>query len=74
MNANIEMYFHRAALVESDFYPEIGDIVDWYDFYWEITGVTEPQMIAGHQNYKWQVKATANRTRLTSANLEERPL
>ena len=74
VNADIEMYFHRAALEESGFYPEIGDIVDWNGFYWEINGTTEPQLIGGHQNYKHQVKATAHRTRLTSANLEERPL
>ena len=39
----------KTALVESDFYPEIGDIVDWNGFYWEINGTTEPQLIAGHQ-------------------------
>ena len=68
------MFFHRTALVKAEFYPEIGDIVDWNDFYWEINGVTEPQLIGGHQNYKHQVRATAHRTRLSSANLEERPL
>ena len=74
VNGDIEMYFHRTALVESGFYPEIGDVVDWNGFYWEVNGTTEPQLIGGHQNFKHQVKATAHRSRLTSTNLEERPL
>jgi hypothetical protein len=73
VNANIEMYFHRNSLSGSNFYPEIGDIVDWNGFYFEVNGVTEPQLIAGHPSYKHQVKATATRTRLSSINLEERP-
>ena len=50
-NANIEMYFQRNNLASGslNFYPEIGDIVDWNKHYWEINSVTEPQLIAGHQ-------------------------
>ena len=40
LNASIEMYFHRTSLEEANFYPEIGDIVDWNDFYFEINSVT----------------------------------
>jgi len=73
LNANIEMFFHRNTLKDADFYPEIGDIVDWNDFYWEMNGVIEPQLVAGHQNYKHQIKATAHRSRLSSLQIEERP-
>ena len=73
VNGTIEMYFHRGSLSGSNFYPEIGDIVDWNDFYWEMNSVTEPQLVSGHHNYKHQVKALAHRTRLTNVNLEERP-
>ena len=72
-NASIVMYFHRNSLSGSNFYPDIGDIVDWNGYYFELNGVTEPQLIGGHQNYKHQVQATANRTRLSSINLEPRP-
>ena len=74
-NASIEMYFQRNNLSSGslNFYPEIGDIVDWNKFYFEINAVTEPQLIAGHQNFKHQIKATAHRSRLSSLQIEERP-
>ena len=41
--------------------------------YWEINGVTEPQLIAGNPQYKHSIKATAHRSRLSSLQIEERP-
>jgi len=75
LNANIEMYFQRNNLASGslNFYPESGDIVDWNDFYWEIGSVTEPQLVAGHPNYKHSIKALAGRSRLSSLQIEERP-
>ena len=74
-NATLEMYFQRENLASGslNFYPEIGDIVDWNDYYWEIDGTTEPQLIAGNPNYKHSIKATAHRARLSSLQIEERP-
>ena len=74
-NANIEMYFQRENLASGslNFYPEIGDIVDWNDFYWEINGTVEPDLFAGHPNFKHQIKTTAHRSRLSSLQIEERP-
>ena len=75
LNGNISMFFQRENLASGslNFYPEIGDIVDWNDFYWEINGTTEPQLVAGHQNFKHQIKATAHRMRQSSLQIEERP-
>ena len=75
LNASIELYFQRENLSSGslNFYPETGDIVDWNDHYWEINGTTEPQLIAGHPNYKHSIKATAHRSRLSSLQIEERP-
>jgi flagellar basal body rod protein FlgC len=74
-NANIELYFQRANLASGslDFYPEIGDIVDWNDHYWEVNGVTEPQLLHGHPGYSHTIKTTAHRSRLSSLQIEERP-
>ena len=44
LNSRIEMYFHRTSLKEAGFYPEVGDIVDWNNFYWEMNGVVETQL------------------------------
>ena len=74
-NTSIEMFFQRANLASGslDFYPEIGDIVDWNDHYWEINSTTEPQLWAGHPGYNHQIKATAHKARLSSLQIEERP-
>jgi len=76
VKGNIEMYFQRENLSSGslNFYPEVGDVVDWNDFYWELNGITEPQLVAGHQGYKHQVRATAHRTRLSSVNFDERKM
>tara|TARA_Y100001970_G_C13707628_1_gene590282 strand:- start:153 stop:623 length:471 start_codon:yes stop_codon:yes gene_type:complete len=71
-NSNIEMYFHNNSLSGSDFYPEIGDIADWNGTYYELNSVTEPQLIAGNPEFSHQVKAIANRVRLSSVNFDER--
>ena len=74
-NADIEIYFQRNNLASGslNFYPEMGDIVDWNNYYWEINGTTEPQLIAGHPGYKHSIVATAHRARLSSLQIEERP-
>ena len=75
LNSNITMFFQRENLSSGslNFYPEIGDIVDWNDYYWEINGTTEPQLFAGHPNFKHNIVATAHRSRLSSLQIEERP-
>jgi hypothetical protein len=75
LNGNITMFFQRENLSSGslNFYPEMGDIVDWNDFYWEINGTTEPQLFAGHPNFKHNIVASAHRSRLSSLQIEERP-
>ena len=75
IDSNIEMYFQRENLSSGsiNFFPEIGDIVDWNDKYWEIDGVREPQLVAGHPDYKHQILATAHYAKLSSLQIEERP-
>ena len=73
LNTSIEMFFHRTTLKEAGFLPEVGDIVDRNDYYFEINSVTEPQLIAGHPAYNHSIKATAHRARLSSLQIEERP-
>ena len=72
VKGTIDLNFHRNSLSGSGFYPEIGDVVDWNEQYWEIDGVTEPQLIAGHQDFNHSITATAHITRLSAVNLSER--
>jgi len=71
LNSSIELYFHRNTLSAAGFYPEIGDIVDWNNMYFEINSSTEPQLISGYYDYKHQIKVTAHRSRLSLLQIEE---
>ena len=75
MHGDIELYFQRQNLASGslNFYPEVGDIVDWNETYWEIDGTVEPQLVAGHTEYKHQIRATAHKAKLSSLQIEERP-
>ncbi len=74
-NSTIDLMFQRNNLASGslNFFPEAGDICDWNDVYWELNGVTEPQLIGGHPNFSHAIKATAHRSRLSSLQIEERP-
>ena len=71
---NCLIQFNEPEVNQDEFGADVtGDIVDWNDSYWEIDGVTEPQLVAGHPAYKHQIKATAHYARLSSLQIEERP-
>ena len=72
LTGNIEMYFHRTSLQEADFYPEIGDIVDWNRHYYEMNTVVEPQLIAGHHGFNHQIKTVAHKIKTSNLQIEER--
>ena len=75
VNSTIDLMFQRNNLASGslNFYPEAGDICDWNEYYWEVNGVTEPQLIGGHPNFNHTIKATAHRSRLSSLQIEARP-
>tara|TARA_B100001094_G_scaffold232580_1_gene227423 strand:- start:308 stop:784 length:477 start_codon:yes stop_codon:yes gene_type:complete len=74
-NSSIELMFQRNNLASGslNFFPESSDICNWNNQYWEINGVTEPQLIGGHPNFSHAIKASAHRSRLSSLQIEERP-
>ena len=74
-NSTIDLNFQRNNLASGslNFFPEAGDICDWNNYYWEINGVTEPQLIGGHPSFSHAIKASAHRSRLSSLQIEERP-
>ena len=75
VNSTIDLMFQRNNLASGslNFMPEAGDICDWNNYYWEINGVTEPQLIGGSPSFSHAIKATAHRSRLSSLQIEERP-
>ena len=73
INPNLDYEKIQETLKRENFLPEIGDIVDWNEQYWEINSVVEPQLIAGHPSYKHSIIAKAHRAKLSSLQIEERP-
>jgi hypothetical protein len=73
-NVSIEMYFQRNNLASGslEFFPEVGDIVDWNDQFWEMNSVTEPKLIGGHPNFRHNIVSRAHRSRLSNLQIEER--
>ena len=72
-NVSIEMFFQRESLVGTGFYPEIGDIVDWNNHYFEINHTAEPQLIQGNPSYNHMIIGRAHRISLSNLQIEERP-
>ena len=74
VNSSIDLMLQRNNLASGslNFYPEAGDICDWNDTYWELNGVTEPQLIGGHPNFNHTIKATAHRSRMSNLQIEQR--
>ena len=70
---NVSFAFQRDYLVEVNFRPEIGDIVNWNDGYFEINHTSEPQLIQGSPSFKHQVFSRAHRISLANLQIEERP-
>ena len=48
VDQTITIAFHREMIANRDYYPEIGDIVEWNSAYYEINGIVENQLIGGN--------------------------
>ena len=64
--------FQRKTLLEVDFRPEIGDIVEWNYAFFEINTINENLLIGGDTEKNHDVIATAHLTRLSKLNIDNR--
>lgn len=53
-----EVYFHKQELHDRNVVPKEGDFVEFGQVYFEITGVTEPQLMYGQINNRVMTKCT----------------
>ncbi len=51
-----EVYFHRLELIERNVVPREGDFVEFGNVFFEITSVTQPQIVFGQVNNKVMTK------------------
>ena len=67
----VSFAFQRAYLVEVDLKPEIGDIMQWNDGYFEVDKFNENQLIGGNFDNSHSIVVSAKLVRRPTVNLEE---
>lgn len=72
INQSVQYRFNRFTLEESGFYPEIGDIIQHNDAYFEIDNVREDQLIGGKPDEKFSIICSTFMSRKTTLQTNER--
>tara|TARA_B110000196_G_C20683684_1_gene447604 strand:+ start:43 stop:528 length:486 start_codon:yes stop_codon:yes gene_type:complete len=62
--------FIRQSLVDISYVVEIGDIIDWNSGYWEISSISENQLIGGQTGNNHSVVCNAFLQRISNLNIE----
>ena len=63
--------FQRAYLVEVNVKPDIGDIFQWNEGYFEVDSYNENQLIGGQPDNSHSIVVQAHLVRMPTTNLEE---
>lgn len=70
INQNIRFGFHRQTMENVDVYPEIGDIIEWNDAYFEIDHVIENTIFGGVTDFKVGFVCETHMTRRSRLQIE----
>jgi len=62
--------FIRQSLVDISYVVEIGDIIEWNTGYWEISSISENQLIGGQTDYNHSVICNSYLQRISTLNIE----
>ena len=62
--------FVRQSLKDLSYVVEIGDTIDWNSGYWEISSISENQLIGGQTDYNHSVVCNAFLVRMSNLNIE----
>jgi hypothetical protein len=60
----------RQSLVDVNFVPDMGDIIEWNYAYFEISAINENQLLGGMQENNHSVVCTAYLTEQSRVNVE----
>jgi hypothetical protein len=63
--------FQRERIKIVGFYPEMGDIIQWNDTFWEITSTVENRLAKGQFFYNHSIACRASMVSRDKLNLEE---
>ena len=64
--------FHQKLCELKNIYPQVGDIVEWENAYFEISNVIENQFLGGQPEKNYSLVCNAHLTRQSRINLTER--
>jgi len=70
VDQNIELAFHREMMNSRGFYPQIGDIVEWNESFYEIQSIVENQLIGGSQYKNFSIVCRCSMTNRDKLQLE----
>lgn len=70
VNQTISVAFHREMIASHDFYPEIGDLIEWNEAYFEINAVVENQLIGGYVYKNFSIVVAAHMVQRDSLQIE----
>ena len=64
--------FHENLCKEANLYPEIGDIVEWDNSYYEINNTVQEQHLGGQTDKSWSILCNAHLSRNSKLNIVPR--
>ena len=70
LQQNAVFSFVRQSLVDISYVIEIGDVVNWNSGYWEISSISENQLIGGQTDYSHSVICNSFLVRISNLNIE----
>ena len=62
--------FLRQSLVDISYVVEIGDVIDWNSGYWEVSSISENQLIGGQTDYNHSIVCNTFLNRIAHLNIE----
>ena len=62
--------FVRQSLKDLSYVVEIGDVIDWNSGYWEISSISENQLVGGQTDHNHSVVCNAFLVRMSNLNIE----
>ena len=62
--------FLRQTLVDISYVIEIGDVIDWNSGYWEVSSISENELVGGQTDYNHSVICNTFLARISSLSIE----
>ena len=70
---NLKLRLDRQYMIQIDLYPQVGDVIQWNNQYYDISTVVQNQFIGGQTNQqnKWSIICQCSLTNKSRTNLQQ---